>query len=192
MVSWLFRANYTFNNKYIFTVTYRRDGSSKFSENNLFGDFPSFAAGWNLSREKFMQNFPILSNLKIRESSGIIGNEKISYDKRYSLSQDMLAVFGANATGNSATSYAVSGNPDLKWENTTQTDVGLELGLLNNRLTGEFDYYRRVTKDILIPLAVPFYLGNGNGAQIWFNAASVQNRVLYLLIKLAWMQEWLR
>jgi TonB-linked SusC/RagA family outer membrane protein len=175
MVSYLFRVNYTFNDKYIFTATYRRDGSSKFSESNRFGDFPSFAAGWNISRENFMHNFPLISNLKIRGSWGIIGNEKIRYDKRYSLTQDMLAVFGANATGNTATSYAVSGNPDLKWENTTQTDLGLELGLLNNRLTSEFDYYRRVTKDILIPLAVPFYLGNGNGAQVWYNAASVLN-----------------
>jgi hypothetical protein len=87
----------------------------------------------------------------------------------------MIAVFGTPSTVNSATTYGVSGNPNLKWESTTQGDVGLEIGLLKDKLAGEFDYYNRKTTNILIPLATPDYLGNGQDAVVWFNAASVKN-----------------
>jgi TonB-linked SusC/RagA family outer membrane protein len=175
MLSYLFRVNYTYNSKYILTATFRRDGSSKFSTGNRYGNFPSFAAGWNVSRESFMQNIPVISNLKVRGSWGIIGNDKVPYDKQYSLTQTMVAIFGNPSSVNSATTYDVSGNPNLKWESTTQGDAGLEIGLLKDKLTGEFDYYNRKTTNILIPLATPDYLGNGQDAVVWFNAASVKN-----------------
>jgi TonB-linked SusC/RagA family outer membrane protein len=175
MMSYLFRANYTYNSKYILTATFRRDGSSKFSTGNRYGNFPSFAAGWNVSREHFMENLPFISNLKVRGSWGIIGNDKIAYTNQYSLTQTMVTVFGKPPSANSAVTYSVSGNPDLKWESTTQGDAGLEIGLFKNKLTGEFDYYNRITKDILIPLSTPDYLGNGQGAKVEFNAASVKN-----------------
>ncbi len=175
MISYLFRANYSYNSKYILTATFRRDGSSKFSGSNRYGDFPSFAAGWIISRENFMKKFPLITNLKLRGSWGIIGNDKIAYDKQYSLTTTMVTVLGIPPSVNSATTYSVSGNPDLKWESTTQTDVGLEIGLFKNKLSGEFDYYNRVTKDILIPLSTPDYLGNGQSAKVDFNAASINN-----------------
>jgi TonB-linked SusC/RagA family outer membrane protein len=175
MLSYLFRVNYTYNSKYILTATFRRDGSSKFSTGNRYGNFPSFAAGWNVSKENFMKDISAISNLKIRGSWGIIGNDKIPYDKQYSLTQTMVAIFGSPSSVNSATTYGVSGNPDLKWESTTQSDAGIEIGLLKSKLTGEFDYYNRKTTNILIPLATPDYLGNGQGAVVWFNAASVKN-----------------
>jgi TonB-linked SusC/RagA family outer membrane protein len=175
MISWLFRANYTYNSKYILTATFRRDGSSKFSSGNRYGNFPSFAAGWIVSNESFMKNIPVISNLKLRGSWGIIGNDKIAYDKQYSLTMPLVTVLGIPSAVNSATTYNVSGNPDLKWESTTQSDVGLEISLLKNRLTGEFDYYNRTTRDILIPLSTPDYLGNGQGAKVDFNAASIRN-----------------
>lgn len=175
MISYLFRANYTYNSKYILTATYRHDGSSKFSSGNRYGNFPSFAAGWNVSKEHFMENSPFISNLKVRGSWGIIGNDKIAYDKQYSLTQTMVTVLGSPPSANSAITYSVSGNPNLKWESTTQGDAGLEIGLFKNKLSGEFDYYNRVTKDILIPLSTPDYLGNGQGAKVDFNAASVKN-----------------
>ncbi len=175
MISYLFRANYTYNSKYILTATFRRDGSSKFSAGNRYSNFPSLAAGWVVSKETFMENLTFISNLKLRGSLGIIGNDKIPYDKRYSLTESMVTVLGIPPTANSAMSYSVSGNPNLKWESTTQGDIGLEVGLLNNKLSGEFDYYNRVTNDILIPLATPDYLGNGQGALEYFNAASVKN-----------------
>jgi TonB-linked SusC/RagA family outer membrane protein len=175
MISYLARVNYVYKSKYILTATYRRDGSSKFIAGNRYGNFPSFAAGWVVYKENFMKKFPVISNLKIRASWGIIGNDKIAYDKQYSLTQTLLTVLGNPATANSATTYAVSGNPNLKWEGTTQTDAGLEIGLFKDKLTGEFDYYNRITKDILIPLSTPDYLGNGQGAKVDFNAASVRN-----------------
>ncbi|MDP4223159.1 MAG: TonB-dependent receptor [Bacteroidota bacterium] len=175
IISYLFRVNYTYNSKYILTATFRRDGSSKFISKNRYGDFPSFAAGWTVSKESFMKNIKAISNLKIRGSWGIIGNDKIAYDKQYSLTQNLVTVLGIPPTANSATTYSVSGNPNLKWESTSQADAGLELGLFEDKISGEFDYYNRVTKDILIPLSTPDYLGNGQGAKVDFNAASVKN-----------------
>jgi TonB-linked SusC/RagA family outer membrane protein len=175
IISYLGRVNYVYNSKYILTATFRRDGSSKFISKNRYGNFPSFAVGWIIYREPFMKKIPLVSNLKVRASWGIIGNDKIEYDKQYSLTQTLVTVLGNPPTANSATTYDVSGNPNLKWEGTTQADAGLEFGLLKDQLTGEFDYYNRTTKDILIPLSTPDYLGNGQGAKVDFNAASVKN-----------------
>lgn len=175
MMSYLFRLNYTYQSKYILTGTYRRDGSSKFSSGNRYGNFPSFAIGWVVSKEHFMENVPLISNLKLRGSWGIIGNDKIAYDKQYSLTQTMVTVLGNPSSANSATTYSVSGNPALKWESTSQSDAGLEIRLFKDKLSGEFDYYNRVTRDILIPLSTPDYLGNGQGAKVDFNAASIKN-----------------
>ncbi len=176
MISFLFRANYTFDNRYIATVTFRRDGSSKFSKENRFSNFPSFALGWNIVNEKFMLDYPVISNLKLRASWGIIGNDKILYYDRFARVQSDLMVILMNPDASfPAASYFKSGNPDLRWESTTQTDLGLEVGVLNNRLTGEFDYYRRITDDILVELSTPGHVGNGQGQRVRYNAASVLN-----------------
>jgi TonB-linked SusC/RagA family outer membrane protein len=178
MISYLFRANYTYNNKYILTATFRRDGSSKFDKGNRFSNFPSFAVGWNVSQENFMKNIPIISNLKLRGSWGKIGNEKINYSSRFSLTQNLIAVFGNGDIIYPGVTYAKNGNPDLKWETTSQTDIGLEIGFLNNRLTGEFDFYHRVTDDILVELSTPAHMGNGVNQKVFYNAAKVLNRGL--------------
>lgn len=189
MLSYLGRINYTFNQKYLLTATFRRDGSSKFTPANRFANFPSLAVGWNVMNESFMQRYSSwLSNLKLRASWGIIGNEKINYERQYSLVLNGInALFGNDVIYPGAT-YGVSGNPDLKWESTRQIDVGLEAGFLNDRLTAELDYYNRITKDILVDLAVPGYFGNGDGALITFNAAEVLNRGVEL--KLDWKGEF--
>jgi TonB-linked SusC/RagA family outer membrane protein len=177
LASFLFRVNYVFNDKYLLTATYRRDGSSKFGTQNRYGDFPSVALGWNVIHESFMEAYPFITNLKLRASWGIIGNEKIDYNKRYSRVLNSLgSVFGSNETLHPGSTFGVSGNEDLKWESTYQTDVGLELGFFENQLTAELDYYSKTTKDILIALPVPGYLGNGTGATITYNAAEVLNR----------------
>ncbi len=177
MISYLFRVNYTFADKYILTATFRRDGSSKFSEDNRYSNFPSFAAGWNISREQFMEDVDLISKLKIRASWGKIGNEKIPYLRRFSLVQsDIVAVFGNPSATFPAASYGVLGNPDLVWETTSQADIGLEVGILDDRLTAEFDFYNKVTSDILVDLTVPGYFGNGQGAKITYNAGEVLNR----------------
>jgi TonB-linked SusC/RagA family outer membrane protein len=177
MVSYLARANYTFDDRYLFTATFRRDGSSKFSKANRFANFPSFAVGWNAINESFLQENKLFSNLKLRASWGIIGNEKIDYKRQFSPVTNALgAVFGYNETLYPGSTYGVTGNQNLIWENTYQTDVGAELGFLNDRLTVEVDYYNKNTKGILISLPIPGFLGNGDGATITYNAAEVLNR----------------
>jgi len=175
MLSYLFRANYTFSEKYILTATFRRDGSSKFALENRYSNFPSLAAGWNISKEAFMKDFTKVNKLKVRASWGKIGNEKIAYSNRFSLTKNLMAVFGQGDIKYPGVSYDKSGNPDLVWETTTQTDIGLEIGMLNDRLTGEFDYYHRFTDDILIDLSTPGYLGNGQDQKIFYNAGQVLN-----------------
>jgi TonB-linked SusC/RagA family outer membrane protein len=177
LISYLFRANYTLLDRYLVTFTYRRDGSSKFSSENRYSDFPSVALGWNIINESFLQDSDVLTNLKLRASWGIIGNEKIQYNRQYSrVLNGIGGVFGLNETLYPGASYGVSGNENLKWESTYQTDIGLELGFFNDQLTIEADYYDKTTKDILIDLPVPGYLGNGVDAKITYNAAEVLNR----------------
>jgi len=177
MMSYLFRANYTMGSKYIMTLTFRRDGSSKFTKENRFSNFPSVAVGWNVANEPFMQSVKAISKLKLRASWGMIGNEKISYYDRYARVQStLIAVLGNPDAPIPAATYGKNGNPDLKWESTTQTDVGAEIGLFGSKLTGEFDFYNRKTNDILVELSTPGHLGNGQGQKVRYNAASVLNR----------------
>lgn len=176
LLSYLFRVNYTFQSKYLFTASYRRDGSSKFSKDNRYGNFPSFAVGWNLMNENFMQNNTLFNKIKLRSSWGQIGNEKISYLDQYALVlNDVSPVFGLNETINPGSTYGKAGNRNIKWETTTQTDVGLELGLWDDKITSEIDYYNRVTDNILVELSTPGYTGNGQGQKIRYNAGKVQN-----------------
>jgi hypothetical protein len=124
-----------------------------------------------------MEDLDIINKLKLRASWGKIGNEKIAYYDRFSLVQsDIIAIFGLDPAPNAAATYGVLGNPDLRWEVSAQTDIGLEIGLLDDRLTGEFDFYNRVTDDILVELSTPGYYGNGEGEKVRFNAAQVLNR----------------
>lgn len=177
MISYLIRVNYTLFNKYVLTLTYRRDGSSKFSTANRWGDFPSAAMAWNMSEEKFMSKIKFLSKLKLRGSWGILGNDKIPYDSRYSLvNNNIVSVFGIDPSAVPAATYGAIGNNNLKWETTSQVDVGLEAGFFKDRLTGEFDFYDKETYGILVPLTIPAYFGNGLNTTEIFNAAKVQNR----------------
>ena len=189
MISYLARVNYTFDNRYLFTATFRRDGSSKFRPDNRFANFPSFALGWNVINESFMADNALLSNLKVRASWGIIGNEKIDYRRQFSpVLNGVGAVFGFDETLYPGSTYGVTGNADLIWEDTYQMDVGIELGFFDDRLTAEVDYYNKTTKGILISLPIPGFLGNGPGASITYNAAEVLNRGIEY--NLRWESEW--
>ncbi len=177
MISYLVRLNYTLFKKYVLTFTYRRDGSSKFSTSNRWGDFPSAAVAWNMSEEKFLENVKFLSKLKLRGSWGILGNDKIPYTSRYSLvDNSIVSVFGLDPSAIPGATYGAIGNDKLKWETTSQIDIGLEAGFFKDRLTAEFDYYDKETYGILVPLTIPAYFGNGLGTTEIFNAAKVQNR----------------
>jgi TonB-linked SusC/RagA family outer membrane protein len=177
LLSYLFRLNYTYNDKYLLTATFRRDGSSKFIEDNRWGNFPSFAVGWNIARESFMEDQRLFNTLKLRASWGQIGNEKISYLDQYALILNGVnAVFGSSETLAPGSTFGKNGNPNIRWETTTQTDVGLEIGLFESKITAEIDYYSRLTDDILVELSTPGYAGNGQGVKVRYNAASVLNR----------------
>ncbi|WP_162419012.1 SusC/RagA family TonB-linked outer membrane protein [Cyclobacterium roseum] len=157
------RLNYTFSEKYLFTATFRADGSSKFGDNNKYGYFPSFALGWNLSKEDFMANSGF-DNLKLRTSWGQTGNQEIpSKITKASFSEDRLATgagslstYPIDTDGNTLDSYPYGivftrlANPNLQWEVSTQFDVGVDFALLDNRLTGTLDYFNKVSSNILL------------------------------------------
>lgn len=176
ILSYIFRVNYSLQEKYLFTGTYRIDGSSKFSKDNRFGYFPSLALGWNISREPFFPEGALIDNLKLRASWGIIGNEKIPWQDRFSLiANNTGAVFGPNGTLVSGSTLGDAGNPDIKWENTEQINAGLEFQMLSGRLTTELDYYRKTTYDVLVELSAPGIVGLGSFQRVRYNAADVLN-----------------
>ena len=175
--SLLARVNYSFEGRYLLTATFRRDGSSRFGPNNRFGNFPSFSLGWILSEEEFLQDITWLSNLKARVSYGQVGNQEIpNYAWISTIEPAARYVFGGTSVPGAT--YLGAGNPDLKWETTTQTDVGVDLDLFDYRLTLTADLFRKDTDDILIRLPVAttsgFRLDNGP----FRNAGKVRNQGL--------------
>lgn len=149
-LSYFARANYRFNNKYLLGVSGRIDGSSRFGANNKYGFFPAASVGWILTEESFMKSLPVLSLLKLRASYGLTGNAEIG--NFGSLALYSAAAGYAGVPGQSPDQIA---NPDLTWEKTLQTDIGLEFGLLNNRISGEVDYYIKNTTGLLLNVNVP-------------------------------------
>lgn len=173
----LFRVNYSLMDKYLLTATYRRDGSSKFGSNNRYGSFPSFALGWNLSEEGFFPTVAFIEDFKIRASWGLVGNDKIDYAAQYGqIANNFGAVFGADEQFNSGATFSSGGNPNLKWEETSQLDIGMNLTLFNGKLNSDFDYYIKTTNDILVDLEPIGYAGLGAFQTITYNVASVENR----------------
>lgn len=174
LLSYLFRANYTFDDRYLLTASIRADGSSKFGPNNRYGYFPSVAVGWNVSNEKFWGNNDIINRLKVRASWGIVGNEKIgAYAGRAVVNSNLNAVFGIEESLNFGASIISLSNPDIQWEETSQTDIGIELGFLDNRLAIEVDYYDRLTDGILVAVPIPSFVGSAGNPVV--NAAKVRN-----------------
>jgi TonB-linked SusC/RagA family outer membrane protein len=187
LLSYFSKINYNYNSKYLLSASVRYDGSSKFGINNQYGVFPAFSAGWRLSHEKFLRNNPVISNLKLRGGWGMTGNSDIP-------STAIETFFLSNYNG---TAYAISGqktghlpsgyykfhtgNPNLHWEATQETDVGLDFGLFNQKLTGSFDWYHKATNGMLFN---PAYLGAiGEGGGQWLNAADMINRGVEAVLK---------
>ena len=171
MNSYFGRINYSLKGKYLFTVTGRADGSSKFGENNKYSFFPSAALAWRVSDEGFFPTGGLISNLKVRTSYGLTGNSEIPpYSSLSLLSSNYRTVWNNVAVG--GTGLNRLGNPDLRWEKTAQSDVGIELGLLDNRITLEADYYYRLTTDMLLDAPVPQSSGY---AVIRKNVGSMEN-----------------
>jgi iron complex outermembrane receptor protein len=154
LISFLGRAIYNIEDKYLFQVAVREEGSSRFGEDNKWGFFPSASLGWRLSEESFMSDMGSLHDLKLRLSYGIAGNQDIgNYNSLVILGPGANYVIGDQIlTGVSATQLA---NPDLKWEETTQIDFGIDFGFLDNRISGSIDLYDKTTKDLLLEIVVP-------------------------------------
>ena len=153
MVSFLGRVNYNLMERYLFTATARYDGSSKFSKNHKFAFFPSAALAWRISEEDFMKDVDWLSNFKLRTSVGQTGNQSINPYQTFAQLGTSSPIFGnGKDVGFVLSSMA---NDDLKWETTTQTDLGIDLGFFNNRLNISFDYYWKQTCDLLYNATLP-------------------------------------
>ncbi len=161
LTSYLSRLTYNYKGKYLFTAAIRRDGSSRFGGNNRYGTFPSASVGWIVSDENFLKSYPQVSFAKIRASYGVIGNNNIGNYTQYALVNNTTnSVFGSNvATGAVVTSLA---NPNLGWETTRQLDVGLDLGLFNDRIQFIYDFYTKRTTNLLYAVQIPQEAGFGN------------------------------
>jgi TonB-linked SusC/RagA family outer membrane protein len=159
--SFLGRVNYSYKSKYLLTASFRADGSSKFAPQNRWSYFPSGAAAWRLSSEEFMKPLKFISDAKLRASYGITGNNRVgNFDYLPSLALPIGASYSFNnATPNKGVIPGTLGNANLKWENTEQADLGLDLNLFNNRIEFSADVYRKTTYDLLLEANVPYTTG---------------------------------
>jgi len=190
LVSFFGKVNYTYDDKYMASFTIRHDGSSRFGKNHRYGTFPSVSAGWRINQEKFLKDVSWIDNLKLRASWGQTGNQEIDNIARYTIFESNYgeAGFGGQSYG---TSYDIAGtnggqqlpsgfkrnqlgNDDLKWETTTQTNLGLDFGLFRNALYGSFEWYYKKTKDILVYM--PGIGVMGEGSSQWINAGEMLNK----------------
>lgn len=172
MISGMIRANYTFDDKYLFTFTGRYDGTSRLASGNQWGFMPSVAVGWQMKNESFLKNINTINNLKLRLSWGRSGNNSIGHDitwtklaqNRYSFNDKGENTFGLSS---------VKGNKDLRWEMTSEWNLGLDFGFFNNRISGTIDAYSRKTKDLIMARSV----GRINGFEtIWENIGTTGNK----------------
>jgi TonB-linked SusC/RagA family outer membrane protein len=172
-LGYLGRLNYNYDNKYILSASIRRDASSRFGENNRWGTFPSASVGWNVAKETFLENTRI-SNLKLRGSYGITGNDNIG---DYQYSATLVGGFEYPIGGGNGPGVTADGgsNPDLKWEETTMMNVGLDFGINNQQFTASLEYYKNKSDDLLLSLPAP--LSNGiHAGNITANVGSVETQ----------------
>ncbi|HEX7366485.1 MAG TPA: TonB-dependent receptor [Pelobium sp.] len=174
LASFLARVNYNYQSKYLFTASFRADGSSKFSGKNKWGYFPSGAFAWNVAQEHFMERLAFLSESKLRISYGVTGNNRITDYAYYSaIRQGNEFSYTPGGIPISGAYVSTLGNPDLKWESTSEIDFGLDLGFLNQRFTFTTDFYRKRTSDLLLEAQLPTSSGYNTTVQ---NIGSVQNQ----------------
>lgn len=167
------QAGYNYRNRYIINASVRRDGSSRFGKKNRYGTFPAASVAWNISNEPFF-NLPVVSHLKVRASWGQLGNQEIGiypFSSLVSTGNNVYVFGGQIATG---TQLQESGNENIRWETTTQTDFGLELNLWEDKLSLQADYYNKLTEDVLV--RVPLPQSAGDFAPPYVNAGTVRNR----------------
>jgi iron complex outermembrane receptor protein len=174
LISFYARVNYQFADRYLLQATVRRDGSSAFGSNNQWGTFPSISLGWRISNESFMKNQSLFSDLKLRVGYGVSGNS-LGFDPMIArMKYGLTGVTYIN--GNQVQSIGVTQNenPDLKWESTAMTNIGLDFGFLKNRITGTIEVYNKLTSDLIwyYPVKVPPYLY----PYLWANVGEISNK----------------
>lgn len=185
LTSILGRVFYSYQNKYLFTATIRRDGSSKFGKNNRYGYFPSFSLGWNVAEEKFMENVHWLDQLKLRGGYGVLGNQEID-NYQYSSTITTGINYPDGNGGLLQRAFPKNfANPDIKWEETAMTNVGIDFMAFNNRLSLTADYYVKNTKDILLTVPIPISSGGANDPIR--NAGKIRNNGFEF--NLGWMDQ---
>jgi len=181
LLSYMGRINYGLMDRYLATISYRADGSSVFGADNKWGYFPSGSLAWRISQESFLRDVSLISDLKVRASWGITGNQAIS-------PYASLASLGSGEDWNYPWNNQVDdigfgissiANPNLKWESTTQTDLGLDVSFFNGRLTSTFDVYKKKTDDLLMPRELPGYVGVPT---VLDNVGSIENKGLEFMI----------
>ena len=177
-VSQMGRLNYSYDSRYLFTFTVRRDGSSVFGSDNKYGTFPSVALGWNIANEKFMEKADWLNNLKLRLSYGKAGNEAIGvYETLAKMSNAALTMDRQSATALYPSSRM--GNSGLGWETTKTFNIGIDFGFLNNRINGNIDFYTSTTTDLLLQRNLPKISGYSN---VYMNMGKTANKGLEITI----------
>lgn len=174
LLSFFGRAIYSFNNKYLLTATIRRDASSRFSASNRWGTFPSVAAGWKVHNESFMQGQRLISQLKLRASYGILGNQEIPpYQYEALVNPYAHAVFSNQlAVGTTQVEFAT---PDIKWESKISKNIGVDFGFWDDRLTFSAEYYNNTSEDMLLRVRIPESTGVYPWKSPYINGASVRN-----------------
>ena len=172
------RVNYDYDDRYLFGASFRADGSSKFRGDNLYGYFPAFNAGWRVSNEDFFKGLRnVISDLKLRGSYGLVGNQEIGNYPTVSLYNSTQSIF--NQQKSAAVTLSTFGNPDLKWEKSEQLDLGLDIAFLKGRIELSGDYYNKVTKDLIYFVQQPATTGYGGAYK---NLGSIRNRGLELTL----------
>lgn len=174
--SYMSRLNYNYNDRYLLTATIRRDGSSRFPLKNRWGTFPSVGVAWNISNENFMKSQHLFDALRVRASWGVVGNDQISTDAFVNTVVPNLAYpyGGSSSSATSGSQINQIKDPNIKWESTSEYDFAAEFALLNNRLTGEVNYYNKKVDNALINVNIPSTVGDADH-QILTNVASIQN-----------------
>lgn len=189
LVSFLGRANYSYWSKYLFTFSFRADGSSKFSPKNRWGYFPSASIAWNMNKESFLKKIETISEAKLRVSYGLTGNNRInSFGYLSQISLDKASGYSYyNQTTSIGAQLSTLGNPDLKWETTNQINIGYDFGMFENRIKLTADIYRKTTNDLLLLAQLPYTTGvssayknvgkvRNDGLEISLNTINIQTR----------------
>ena len=175
LLSFFGRINYSFDDKYLFTATVRRDGTSRIAKGNRWGTFPSFSAAWRLSEESFYKKNDVLSDLKLRAGYGVTGNQAV-LDNYAAVTRLKTAQYVFNGTPVSTLYPLVMSNPDIKWETVKQANVGFDATMFNQRINITFDTYIKNTTDMLVSMVVPITTGYSDIYTPMINAGKVRNK----------------